>query len=127
MKNKKHPSSKKRITLDLLKTKLFFSFEWFDNPDKLEFPELPPYEAFFSKLRNINPLDKVFVDYEKLRKSGLDEQQALKKLQIKAVLPSGMDDYNYLQETWNKIGMTVFKDFMKWYNNKDVVRTLEQN
>ena len=52
-------------------------------PDKLDFPGLPPYEAFFSKLRNNNPLDKDFTDYEKLKKSGLDEQQALKKLQIK--------------------------------------------
>ena len=106
-------------------TKGFFPYEWFDNPDKLDFPGLPPYEAFFSKLRNNNPLDKDFTDYEKLRKSGLDEQQALKKLQIKTVPPSGLDNYSYLQQTWQKNGMTVFKDFLQWYNNKDVVPTLE--
>ena len=106
-------------------TKGFFPYEWFDNPDKLNFPELPPYEDFFSKLRNNNPLDKDFLDYEKLRKSGLDEEQALKKLQIKTVPPSGFNNYNYLQETWKKNGMTVFKDFLKWYNNKDVVPALE--
>ena len=106
-------------------TKGFFPCEWFDNPDKLDFPELPPYEAFFSKLRNKSPLDKDFIDYEKLRKSGFEEQQALKKLQIKTVPSSGLDNYNYLQETWKKNGMTVFKDFLKWYNNKDVVTTLE--
>ena len=50
-------------------TKGFFPYEWFDNPDKLDFPGLPPYEAFFSKLRNNDPLDKDFTDYEKLRKS----------------------------------------------------------
>ena len=92
-------------------TKGFFPYEWFYNPDKLDFPELPPYEDF--------------IDYEKLRKSGLDEQKALKKLQIKTVPPSGLDNYNYLQETWKKNGMTVFKDFLKWYNNKDVVPTLD--
>ena len=27
-------------------TKGFFPYEWFDNPDKLDFPGLPPYEAF---------------------------------------------------------------------------------
>ena len=106
-------------------TKRFFPYEWFDNPDKLDFPELPPYEAFFSKLENNNPLDKDFIDYEKLRKSEFEEQQALKKLQIKTVSSSGLDNYNYLQETWKKNGMTVFKDFLKWYNNKDVVPTLE--
>ena len=106
-------------------TKGFFPSEWFDNPGKLDFPELPPYEAFFSKLRNNNPLDKDFIDYEKLRKNGFDDQQALKKLQIKTVPSSGLDNYNYLQETWKKNGMSVFKDFLKWYNNKDVVPTLE--
>ena len=94
-------------------TKKLFPYEWFDNPNKLDFPELPPYETFFSKLRNNNPLDKDFLDNEKLRKSGLDEEQALKKLQIKTVPPSGLDNYNYLQETRKKNGMTVFKDFSK--------------
>ena len=106
-------------------TKGFFPYECFDNPDKLDFPELPPYEAFFNKLRNNNPLDQDFLDYERLRKSGFDEQQALKELQIKTVPPIGLDNYNYLQETWKKNRMTVFKDFLKSYNNKDVVPTLE--
>ena len=61
----------------------FFPYEWFDSADKLENEELPPYEAFFSKLRNNNPLDKDFKGYQKLRSIGRDEQQALKKLQIK--------------------------------------------
>ena len=103
-------------------TKGFFPYEWFDNPEKLDFHEVPSYEAFFHKLRNNNPVAKDFPDYEKLRKSGLDEQQALKKLQIKTVPPTGLDNYNYLQETWNKNGM---EDNLKWYNNKGVVPTLE--
>ena len=31
-------------------TKSFFPYEWFDNPDKPDFPKLPPYEACFSNL-----------------------------------------------------------------------------
>ena len=75
-------------------TRGFFPYEWFDNPDKLDFPVLPPYEAFFSKLRNNNPLDKDFIYYEKLRKSGLDEQKALKKLQINTI-------------TYNRLGIKM--------------------
>ena len=56
-------------------------------------------KLFFSKLRKNNPLDKDFLDYDKLRKSMLDEQQALKKLQVKTVPQSGWDSYNYLRET----------------------------
>ena len=58
-------------------TRGFFPNEWFDNPHKLDFPKLSPYEAFFSKVRTNNPLDKDFIDFEKLRKSGLDKKQAL--------------------------------------------------
>ena len=58
---------------------------------KHDFRGMPPYEAFFSKPRNNNPLDKDFIDYEKLRKSGLDKQQALRKLQIKTIPSSGLD------------------------------------
>ena len=105
-------------------TKGIFPYEWFYNPDKTDLPELPPYEAFFSELRNNNALEKDFIDYEKLRKSEFDEQQALNELQIKTGPPSVLDNYNYLQKTWNKSGMTVCKDFSNFYNNKDVVPTL---
>ena len=87
-------------------TKGFFPY---DNQDKLDFPELPPYEAFFSKLRNNNPLDKDFIDYEKLEKSGLDEEQALKKVQIKTVPPSGLDNYNRKTgKKWNDSVQSLF-------------------
>ena len=56
----------------------FFPYEWFDNPDALDLPELPTYEAFFSNPLDNNPLDKDFIDFEKLKMSGLHEQQALK-------------------------------------------------
>ena len=37
-------------------TKGFFPYERFDCPQKMSNRELPPYDAFFSKLRNVNPL-----------------------------------------------------------------------
>ena len=36
-------------------TKRFFPFEWLYCPQKMNNSELPPYDAFFSKLRNVNP------------------------------------------------------------------------
>ena len=83
-----------------------------------------PKEVFFTykQLTNNNPLDRDFIDYEKLKKSGIDEQQALKKLQMRTVTPSGLDSCNYLQETWQKNGMTVFKVFF----NGTTTRVLSQ-
>ena len=52
-------------------TKGFFPYEWFDCPQKMNNSELPPYDAFFSKLRNMNPLKKDYSDYQTLLGSGL--------------------------------------------------------
>ena len=39
--------------------------------------------------------------------------------------PSGGDNYQYLLDIWNHENMCKFEDFLRWYNNKDVVPTLE--
>ena len=52
-------------------TKRFFPHEWFDQPDKMQNQELPPYDVFYSKLRSYNPLETEYTDYVNLLKSGL--------------------------------------------------------
>ena len=52
-------------------TKGFFPYEWFDHPDKMQNTKLPPYDAFYSKLRSCNPLEAEYTDYVNLLKSGL--------------------------------------------------------
>ena len=39
--------------------------------------------------------------------------------------PSGEENYQYLFDIWNHEIMCTFKDSLRWYNNKDVVPTLE--
>ena len=39
--------------------------------------------------------------------------------------PTGAENYSYLQSAWENNNMQNFSDFLKWYNNKDVVPTLE--
>ena len=39
--------------------------------------------------------------------------------------PSGEENYQYLLEIRDNESMCTFKDFLRWYNNKDVVATLE--
>ena len=52
-------------------TRGFFPYECFDNPEKLNNKEVPQYDSFFSKLRNNNPLEKDYNDFENLTTSGL--------------------------------------------------------
>ena len=38
-------------------TKGFFPYEWFDCPQTMNNSESPPYDSFFIKLQNVNPLE----------------------------------------------------------------------
>ena len=107
-------------------TKGFFPYEWFDCPQKVNSSELPPYDAFFSKLRNVNPLEKHFSDYQNLLRNGLKTEEALSKMKLSKLPPSGEENCHYLLDIWNNENMCTFKDFLRWYNNKDVVPTLER-
>ena len=85
--------------------------------------ELPPYNAFFSKLRNVNPLD--YSDYQKLLSSGFKTEEALSKMKLSKPQLSGEENYQYLLDIWNHENMCTFKYFLRWYKNKGVVPTLE--
>ena len=79
-------------------TKGFFPYEWFDNADKMQNTEFPPYDAFYSKLRSCNPLEAEYTDYVNLLKSGLTREQAVVKLKLSKPPPTGTENYQYRQE-----------------------------
>ena len=106
-------------------TKGFFPYEWFDCPEKMNNKELPPYDSFFSILRNSKPLEKDYNDFQNLVNSGLTTQQAVTKLRMDRIPPTGAENRSYLQSVWANHNMQYFSDFLKWYNDKDVVPTLE--
>ena len=64
------------------KTKGVFPYGWFDCPQKMNNSELPPYDPFFSKFRNVNPLEKDYSDYQNLLSSGLKTEEALSKMKL---------------------------------------------
>ena len=106
-------------------TKGFFPYERFDHPDKMQNPELPPYDAFYSKLRSCNSLETEYTDCVNLLKSGLTTEQAVIKLKLSKPPPTGIENYHYLQQIWKQEQMSSFMDFLRWYNNRDVVPTLK--
>ena len=106
-------------------TEGFFPYDWFDCPEKMNNDEIPPYHSFISILRNNNPLEKDYNDFQNLVNSGLTTEQVVAKLRTDRILPTGAENYSYLQSVWENNNMQKFSDFLKWYNNKDVVPTLE--
>ena len=107
------------------KTNGFFPYEWFDCPEKMNNKELPPYDSFFSILRNNNPLEKDYNDFQNPVNSGLTTEQAVAKLRMDRIPPTAAENYLYFQSVWEKNNMQNFSDFLKWYNNRVVVPTLE--
>ena len=106
-------------------TKGLFPYEWFHHPNKTQNPELPPYDVFYSKLRSCNPLKTEYTEYVNLLKSGLTTEQAVIKLKLSKPPPTGIEKYYYLHQIWNQEQMSSLKDFLRWFNNKDVKPTLE--
>ena len=102
-------------------TKGIFSCEWFDHPHKMQITEIPPYDAFYSKLRSCNPLEANYTDYVNLLKSGLTTEKTVVKLKLIKSPPTGIENYQYLQQIWKQEQMSSFNNFLRWYNNKDVV------
>ena len=54
--------------------------------------EFPPYDSFFSILRNSNPLEKDYNDFQKLVNSVLTTEQAVIKLRIDRIPPTGAEN-----------------------------------
>ena len=107
-------------------TKGFFPYESFDGPQKMNNSELSPYDAFFSKLRNVNLFEKDYSDYQKILSCGLKTEEALSKMKLSKQPPSGEKNYQYLLDARNHENMCTYKDFLRWYNKKDVFPTLEE-
>ena len=80
--------------------------------------ELPPNDAFYSKLRSCNPLEAEYTDYFHLLKSGLTTEQAVVKLKLSKPPPTGIENYQYLQQLRKQEQVSSFKDFFRWYNRK---------
>ena len=91
----------------------------------MQITDLPHYDTFFGILRSCNPLEAKNTDYGNLLESGLTTEQAVVKLKLSKPPPTGIETYQYLQEIWKQEKLTSFKYFLRLYNNKDVVPSLE--
>ena len=77
-------------------SKSYLPYEWIDSVEKLDHPEMPPYEAFYSELKQMNVLEE-----------GGDENL-------------GRQRYSELVDLWKANGWTKFSDLLSYYNNLDV-------
>ena len=106
-------------------TKAYFPYECFDSLTKLHCNQLPSYDSFFGKLKNLNPLEKDFCQFKKMMESGKEETDVLRELGLKENPFSGDEIYALPEKLWKMEKMKTFLNFLRWHNNKDVVQTLQ--
>ena len=75
--------------LQTSETKCCFPYERFDDVEKLQNTELPPYDTFFSKLRSWNPLEREYTEYLHLLKTGMTTNQAVTEFELTKPPPTG--------------------------------------
>ena len=87
--------------------------------------DIPPYDAFYKKLRNRNPIETEYKDCLDLLKSGLTTEQTILKLKLSKPPSTGIENYQYLEQILKQERKRSFKVFLLWYTSEDVVPTLE--
>ena len=90
-----------------------------------KFSKILLYDAFYSNLRSCNSFETKFRDNGNLLKNGLTTEQAAIKLTLSSPPPAGKENYQYLQHLWKQEQMNSFTSFLRRYNNKNVLPTLE--
>ena len=63
--------------------------------------------------------------FSSLIEGGLTSEKALTKLKSKQPPATRQENYQFLTSFWQQGNTRTFKDFLSWYDNKDVVPTLE--
>ena len=58
----------------------FFPYDYFTHADQLDETTLPPYETFYSIIKNRNILEEEYASFQKLLNHGKSEQEALQSL-----------------------------------------------
>ena len=65
------------------------------------------YDDFYSILKNKNPLDKEYEEFQTLFSSWLTKQQAKENFELKTKPPTGLGNYKYLKSNWEPEKMSL--------------------
>ena len=70
----------------------YFPHEWCDGPEKLKNTQVLPYGTVFSKLRNVNPVEREYSVFQISIVGGLTSEEALSKLELKQPPATGHEN-----------------------------------
>ena len=103
----------------------FLAYNYFTHADQLDETTLPPYETFYSTIKNCNVLEEDYATFQKLINQGKSEQEALQALRLLTKPKTGPENYQWLQQLWDENQWSTFADYLKWYNDLDVTPMIQ--
>ena len=103
----------------------FFLYGFFGSIEKLNVFQLSQIDSFWRKLKNHNVPSVEYNNFMQLKNGGMEHSETFKKFWLKKVPQNAEENKSKLQNIWEGEGMQTFRDFLLWYNNKDVEHTLE--
>ena len=80
----------------------FFPYDYFTSADQLDETILPPYETFYSTIKNCNVLEEEHTVFQKLVDQATSEQEALQILRLTSKPKTGPENYQWLQKLWTE-------------------------
>ena len=105
----------------------FFLYDYFTHADHLDEATLPPYETFYSTIKNCNVLEEEYALFQKLLAidEGKSEQEALQSLRLPTKPKTSPENYQWLQHLWSENQWLTFADFLKWYDDLVVTTKIQ--
>ena len=80
----------------------FFPYDYFVSAAQLDESTLPPYETFYSTIKNCNVLEEEYISFQKLVDQGKSEQEALQILRLTSKPKTGPENDQWLQQLWTE-------------------------
>lgn len=82
---------------------------------------LPPYDAYYSKLKKCNTLEIKYNQYKQsLAHNKGNVEKKIKSMKLICVRKSGPQNYTDLQHMWIANNWSSMRDYLEMYNNTDV-------
>ena len=102
-----------------------FPYDYFTHADQLDETTLPPYETFYSTIKNCNVLEEDCATFQKLIDEGKSQHEALQALRPPTKPNTGPENYQWLQQLWDENQWSTFTDYLRWYNDLDMTPMIQ--
>ena len=103
----------------------FLLYEWFDSAKELMQKSLLPLKDFLGRIHNNKAFNETHSDSKYPMTTECNTAETYRKHKLYDNPPTGQETYAYSRQIRNAHNLQSFRESFCWYNNENVVPTLE--